>query len=140
MPSKVTLYSPSWKPRRLIFWSARPGPLVDGIEATLGAMAVMVLKLPVGGVESSMKAREMIDCGWVAFRLACVGATEAAVPRSAFTVGVAAAPPGRSGPATAGVSRYVLGRDRRGTCYGFFCEGWETRSSRGEPGKSRDDG
>jgi hypothetical protein len=38
-----------------------PGPLVDGIEATLGAMAKIVLKLPVGGVESSMKARETID-------------------------------------------------------------------------------
>ena len=55
-------------------------------------MAKMVLKLPVGGVEFSMKARETIDCGCVALRLACVGATAAAVPRSADTAVEVAAP------------------------------------------------
>ncbi len=93
MPSKVTLYSPSWKPRSVIFWSDSPGPLVAGVEATLGAIARMVLKLPVGGVEFSMNAREMMDCGWVALRLACVGATAAAVPLLALTDVCVAAPP-----------------------------------------------
>ena len=46
-----------------IFWSDKPGPLVDGVAATLGAIAVIVLKLPVGGVDSSMKDLEMKDCG-----------------------------------------------------------------------------
>jgi hypothetical protein len=31
------------------------------VEATLGAIAVMVLKLPVGGVDSSIKLLEMKD-------------------------------------------------------------------------------
>jgi len=54
-------------------------------------MEVMVLKLPVGGVDSSMKDLEMKDCGWVADRLAWVGATEEAVPLSAFKLVVTAA-------------------------------------------------
>ena len=37
-----------------IFWSAKPGPFTEGVAATLGAIEVMVLKLPVGGVDSSM--------------------------------------------------------------------------------------
>lgn len=53
--------------------------------------ALIVLKLPVGGVESSMTAREMMDCGSVALKLACVGATAAAVPRSALMDAVVAA-------------------------------------------------
>jgi len=61
------------------------------VEATLGAIAVMVLKLPVGGVDSSMKLLEMKDWGCVADRLACVGATEDAVPLSAFKLVVTAA-------------------------------------------------
>ena len=52
---------------------------------------MMVLKLPVGGVDSSIKLLEMKDCGCVAERLACVGATDDAVPLSAFKLLVTAA-------------------------------------------------
>ena len=92
MPSKVTLYWPSTKPRKVDFVSPRPGPLDAGWVAILGAMVTIVLKFPVGATDSSMKAREMIDCGCVVCRLACVGATEAAVPLSAVIEVVAAAP------------------------------------------------
>lgn len=92
MPSKVTLYCPSTKPRMVDFVSPKPGPFGAGWVAILGAMVTMVLKLPVGATDSSMKDREMIDWGCVACKLAWVGATEAAVPFSAVSDVVTAAP------------------------------------------------
>jgi hypothetical protein len=73
--------------RVLIFIEATqdgaPGPLGEGAEETLGTMVTMSAKLPLGGTEESMKAREMMDWGSVISRLACVGATAEAVPRVA---------------------------------------------------------
>ena len=79
IPSKVTLYSPSLKPRSVVLVSLKPGPLEESPER-LGAMFTRRLYSAVGATDSSMNSRVMMDWGCVASRLACVGASAEAVP------------------------------------------------------------
>ena len=85
MPSQVTLYWLSLKPRIVVDVSDRPGPFGDGVVAMLGAMPMIELKLPVGGTWSSMKAREITVCGSMAARFACTGATASIESRATMT-------------------------------------------------------
>ncbi len=74
MPSKVMLYWSSLKPRSVVLVSLKPGPLAESPDR-LGAMLTTRLYSAVGATDCSMNSRVMMDCGWVACRLAWVGAT-----------------------------------------------------------------
>jgi hypothetical protein len=79
MPSKVMLYWSSLKPRNVVLVSLKPGPLAESPDK-LGAMFTMRLYSAVGATDKSMNSRVMMDWGWVACKLAWVGATAVAVP------------------------------------------------------------
>src|ERR1035437_4399148 len=67
IPSKVTLYSPSLKPRSVVLVSLKPGPL-DESPDRLGAMLTKRLYSAVGATDRSMNSRVMMDCGSVRSR------------------------------------------------------------------------